>query len=68
MNAIRMTPAKDGVDPEYLGDGVYVQRDRNDQHQIWLTAEDGEQAYEAIALGRHEVAALLRYAKRVGLA
>lgn len=62
----RMTPAKDGKMPMYLGDGAYVQQDRNNTEQIWLTAENGIEATDAVALGPNEIRGLILYAKSLG--
>jgi hypothetical protein len=51
----------------YLGDGAYVQQDRNDREQIWITAENGEYATDAVALGPNEIKGLVAYAKERGL-
>lgn len=47
---------------QYLGDGVYV---GHDSFQLWITAEDGIDAYEAIALDVNVFQALVTYGRKV---
>lgn len=62
LGEIMISPAKDGIDPSYLGDGAYVQMDPYG-HQLWITAENGIGVQHAIALGPNELRALINYAR-----
>lgn len=47
--------------PDYLGDGLYV-RVRDDT--VWLTAENGIEVLDAVALEPSVLAAFVRYLER----
>lgn len=61
-----ITPAKDGVDGGYLGDGAYVQMDPNWRGQLWVTAENGIRVLEKVALEKHALQQLVDYARKHG--
>lgn len=51
-----------GAEVEYLGDGVYVAHDGSG---MWLTAEDGIQATDAIYIEPSVLEALRRFVERM---
>lgn len=52
---------KAATEKEYLGDGLYA---RALHGQVWLTAENGIEVLEQVALDPSTLAAFLKYAER----
>ena len=55
--------SRDKVDKDYMGDGIYA----NDLgHAMMLTTENGISVQNTIVIETSELAAIIRYAKRMG--